>query len=393
MPASWTATSGGAGPAGPPAADGIGVWDTNSTGGTVDIGASASWYGLVYAANGAVTVTDTGGGHTLTLGAGSLDGSSAVHSMTLNNNVALSSDQTWKWTASAFSLTLAGNLDNGGHLLTINGLSGNAREIFNGAITGNGGLTLISNTAVTLSGTNTYIGNTTISGGKLVINTNGSIANSPSIALASGTTLDISAPSVFTILGNQTLSADTNGTGTATVAAKGAGALILATGAQANFTLVGNANNTSVTVGKLTVQGSSTLNGNVITINVTGVPLPPGTYTLITATNGFTTNQPVPVPAIIGQGLAAGYVPQIVINGQNLQLVVALPPGSFTVSPTGITNNCTGSATFAATLADGAIGYQWYDPSLQPIPNATNTTLVLNNTHPADSGIYTVIAT
>ena len=43
------------------------------------------------------------------------------------------------------------------------------------------------------------------------------------------------------------------------------------------------------------------------------------------------------------------------------------PPGSFSVSPTGITNNCLGSATFTATPALGATNYQWYDPSSQPI--------------------------
>jgi len=69
------------------------------------------------------------------------------------------------------------------------------------------------------------------------------------------------------------------------------------------------------------------------------------------------------------------------------------PPGSFSVSPTGITNNCLGSATFTATTVLGATNYQWYNPSSQPIPGATNTTLVLTNTHPTDSGTYTIIAT
>ena len=69
------------------------------------------------------------------------------------------------------------------------------------------------------------------------------------------------------------------------------------------------------------------------------------------------------------------------------------PPGSFSVSPTGITNNCLGSATFTATAALGATSYQWYNPSAQPIPGATNTTLVLTNTHPSDSGTYMIVAT
>ncbi len=387
LSASWTAIEGGAGPAGPPAADGIGNWDTNSTGGTVDIGASANWYGLVMAANGAVTITDTNGGNTLTLGAGSLDGSAAVHSFTMNNNVALSADQIWKWTANAYTLTFAGHLDTGGHQLTINGLNGNGPEKFNGTITGNGGLTLIGSAAVTLSGTNTYSGNTTVGGGKLIINTNGSIANTPSIALAAGTTLDVSAAAPFTLLGSQTLSGDTSGTGTAIIVTKGS-SLIFAGGAQAALAAVGNTNASIVTVGKLSVLGSVTLNGNAISINVTGAPLPVGTYTLLTATNGFTVNGMLPMPAITGQGLAVGSVPQIVTNGQNLQLVVG-----FSVSPATVTNNCGDSATFTVTPAVGATSYQWYDPSLQPIPGASDTTLVLANTHPSDSGAYLIVAT
>jgi autotransporter-associated beta strand protein len=390
--ASWTATEGGGGPAGPPAADGLGEWDTNFTGGTVDIGASAAWYGMVLGANGAVTITDTNGGSTLTLGAGSLNGPAAVHSVTMSNNIALSADQTWTWTVNAFTLTLDGNVDTGGHQLTINGLNGNGPEKFIGAITGAGGLTLTGSASVTLNGTNTYSGNTTINGGKLVINTNGSIANSPNIALAAGTTLDMSAVSAFAVSGGQTLAGGTNGTGTATIAAssaaKGPGTLTLAAGAQAAFAAVGNADSNSVTVGKITVQGGVTLNGNAVTVNVTGVPLPPGTYTLLTATNGIAVNGVLPPPTVAGQGIASGSVPQIVVNGESLQLVVG-----FSVSPAGVTNVCGGSATFAAAPAAGATSYQWYGPSLQPIPGATDTTLVLTDTHPADSGTYEIVAT
>lgn len=391
LAASWATAPGGAGPAGPPASDGVGIWETNSSGGSVDIGGSASWYGLIYRSSGAVTITDTGGGHTLTLGAGSFDGSAAVHSFTMSNNIALGCDQTWKWTANAYTLTLAGSLDNGGHLLTINGQSGSASEKFLGAITGAGGLTLVSNVAVTLNGMNTYTGNTTVNGGKLVISTNGSIANTPGIVLASGTTLDISAASPFTIFNGQTLSGGISGTGTATIATSttnGPGTLILAPGAQAGFTVAGNANSNSVTVGVLKVQGGVTLNGNAITVNVTGAPLPAGSYTLMTATNGFTLNGSLPAPIITGQGLAGGSVPQIVVNGQNLQLAVG-----FSISPAGITNNCGDSATFVAAPAVGAVSYQWYDPAFQPISGATSTTLTLNSTHPSDSGTYWIVAT
>jgi hypothetical protein len=392
LAADWTAIEGGSGPAGPPAADGLGIWDTNSTGGNVDIGVSAAWYGLVNDANGAVTVTDTAGGHVLTLGAGSLDGSAAQHSFTLNNNIALAADQTWKWSVNTYILTVNGGVNNGGYRFTVNGQTANGPEKFNGPITGAGSLTLTGNAAVTLSGTNTYTGNTTLAGGKLIINTNGSIASSANLNLSSGTTLDLSAATPFTLNSGQTLAGDTNGTGTATIvastAANGPGTLNLAAGAQAAFTIAGNASSNSVTAGRITVNGGVTLNGNAISVNVTAVPLLSGTYTLWTATNGFTVNGILPAPTITGLGIGDGSIPQIMINGQSLQLALGL-----IVSPTAITNVCGGSATFTVTPAPGATGYQWYNPSLQPITSATNTTLTLATTHPADSGTYLVVAT
>src|SRR5262249_54039 len=99
-------------------------------------------------------------------------------------------------------------------------------------------------------------------------------------------------------------------------------------------------------------------------------------------------NSPLPTPLITGQGIAGDAIPQIVVSGQNLQLVT-----SFSVSPLAINNNCGDTATFTATPAYGATSYQWYNPSLQPISGATGTTLVLSNTHPADSGTYEIVAT
>ncbi len=391
LAASWATSSGGAGPAGPPASDSLGIWDANSGSSTVDIGGNASWYGMLLTNSSAVTITDTTGGHALTLGAGGFDGSTMSHSVTMNNGFALSADETWKWNTSSFILTLGGNVNNGGHVLTITA-NGNPAggEKLNGAITGAGGLTLTGGAVVTLSGTNTYTGNTTISGGKLVINTNGSIAGSSGILLSSNTTLDVSAASPFTMPGGQTLTGITTGGGTATIAANtanGLGALILAPGAQANFTAIVNAASNTVSIGALKVLGGVTLNGNAITVNVTGAPLSGGTYTLMTATNGFTINSP-PTLAITGQGLSGNVLPQIVVNGQNLQLVVG-----FGISPAALTNVCGSSATFTVTPALGATGYQWYDNNGNPIPGATNTTLFLPATHPSDSGAYQIVAT
>ena len=245
---------------------------------------------------------------------------------------------------------------------------------------------------MTLSGTNTYSGNTVINGGKLIINTNGSIANSPVISLSSNTTFDVSAATPFTVASGQKLSGITTGTGTATINAStsaGSGNVTLASGAQAAFTVVYNAISNNFFVGNLKVLGGVTFNGNAININMTGAPLTTGTYTLMTATNGFTLNGSLPTPIITGQGLAnIGAVPQLIINGTSLQLVI-----SFGTTTTGITNNCGDTAIFTATPAYGATSYQWYNPSLQPISGATSTTLMLPNTHPSDSGTYQIVAT
>lgn len=385
---SWTTVLGSTSPAGPPGVEGLGEWDTN-TSGIVDIGGSAAWYGLVMMPANSVTITDTNGGHTLTLGAGGVNGSVTQHSLTMSNNVALAVDQTWDWAQHA--LTLAGNLDTGGHLLAINGQNGGGTELFLGAVTGAGGLILESNAVLTLSGTNTYSGDTAIDSGKLIISTNGSIANSPIVTLVSNVTLDVSAVSPFTIFNGQTLSGSPTGTGTATIVASttnGPGSLIFAAGAQAAFTAVVHAVSNNATVGVITVQGGVSLNNNLVTVNVTGAPLSPGTYNLMIATNGFTLNSSLPTPIITGQGLAGNSIPQILVNGTNLLLAAG-----FNVSPAAITNNCGDSATFTATPAFGATSYQWYDPSLQPIPSATNTTLVLPDTHPSDSGTYLIVAT
>lgn len=115
-------------------------------------------------ANGATTKTD------VTIGLGGL---AATQNVIFDVNTILAAAQTWT-IASGKSVTVAatnGNLANGGFTLSFAGL-GDA--IFNGAVTGLGGLTLTDGGNVTLNtpttGTTTYSGATTVNAGTLYYN-------------------------------------------------------------------------------------------------------------------------------------------------------------------------------------------------------------------------------
>lgn len=70
--------------------------------------------------------------------------------------------------------------------------------------------------SVTLWRNNTYTGNTNVNSGTLKLGAQASIANSPVIALAAGTTLDVSQIAAYTLSSTNTLSAKGTGTTTGT---------------------------------------------------------------------------------------------------------------------------------------------------------------------------------
>jgi autotransporter-associated beta strand protein len=191
----------------------------------------------------------------------------------------------------AGTLTLAGNMTNGGQALTADG-AGN--ETITGTISGTGGI--VKNGAGTLqfSGANSYTGNTAINSGTVTIGASGSIANSPVITIASGATLGV--PAGFALAGSQTLARDT-GSGTGTIT----GSVTFNSGAALSLPASGSAG----TVGGVSVAGALTLNNNTVTVNVSGGALNAGSYSLLTYTgarNGTFNLTPV----ITGSGLKAG---------------------------------------------------------------------------------------
>lgn len=97
----------------------------------------------------------------------------------------------------------AWNINNGSGTSTIEGpvtlladsvwnVAGTSLTVSSG-ITGAGGLTKVGAQPLNLNGANTYAGPTVISAGNVILGATASLSNSPSIALASGTTLNVSA--------------------------------------------------------------------------------------------------------------------------------------------------------------------------------------------------------
>ncbi len=143
-----------------------------------------------------------------------------------------------------------------------------------GPIGGSGNLTignLYAADTVKLSGTNTYTGSTYITVGTLALTNNGSIANTPLISLASGTTFDVSGltSKKFTLGSGQTLANSSTG-GTANLA----GTNDASSGTVA-VTFDGSTPVFAITSGSLKLSAST-----MFTINPTS-PLSLGTYHLI----------------------------------------------------------------------------------------------------------------
>ena len=210
------------------------------------------------------TVIDGGSG--LILGAGgSIASSSGV---TANGTFDVSNNAAPQVT----SLSGSGSVLLGGQTLTLTNASG----AFSGAISGTGGLTLLSGTQ-TLSGINTYTGPTAIKGGTLTVN--GSITSSPGVSVASGGTLaGTGSVSSVTVASGGTLAPGANGAGTLTVN----GNVSFASGS--NFVIGTNSSGAA----SLSATGTASLAGTLSIVSTGGAYPLHRQLTLLTANGGIT---------------------------------------------------------------------------------------------------------
>ncbi|MDB6057714.1 MAG: hypothetical protein JWO95_1558 [Verrucomicrobiales bacterium] len=288
-----------------------------------------------------------------------------------------------------------GLLDLNGKTQTINGLSGdgtvtsgtgngtltignnNATSTFNGTIQNGGGTVAIVKTGtgtVTLGGANTYTGTTTINAGTLALASAGSINNTPSITVAAGATLDVSAISSFALSGSTSL----NASGTASAATIKGGTVNLGS---RPIALTCDGVHPALTIS----QGTLSLNGNALTVN--GAVLADGTYTLIQQTTGNINAS----GSFTVTGTALGGKPaSISVVGGSVLLVLNIAP-AITQQPQGSTVSRGDNASFTVTATGTApLNYQWRFNGSN-IPGATATAYTKINAQISDAGSYSVV--
>jgi autotransporter-associated beta strand protein len=205
-----------------------------------------------------------------------------------------------------------------------------AAQTLSGAISGTGTLAQRGSGTLTLSGANTYSGATVISNGTtLVLGSGGSINSTPSISLAEGATLDVSAYSAYSLLSSIKLSASGAGTTAGSTAAtiKGAasnGATVTLGGPLAlTFTptaFSGDTTHPALYISQISA-GELVLSGSTITVsNAAATPLGAGTYSLVQVAPGGVIS--LGTPAVTVTGLASGTTNSLSVSGGSLNLVV-----------------------------------------------------------------------
>jgi autotransporter-associated beta strand protein len=189
-------------------------------------------------------------------------------------------------------------------------------------------LTKLGGGTLRLSATNGFSGKTVISAGTLALGANGATNGtliSTYVEFGGVATFDVTAlpGSSYTFASGKVLTNSVS-SGTAIINATG-GIVTLAANALLGFSATGGITSTA---GTISVTGNLTLNTNAVTVNVTGAPLGAGTYRLLDCTGTLTSAAALPMPNIVGAGVALGSTASLSVTtggAGHVDLVVTAP--------------------------------------------------------------------
>ena len=242
------------------------------------------------------------------------------------------------------------------------------------SISGTGSVTKTGAGTAALSGNNTYTGNTTVSAGTLALTGSGSIANSPTITLASAAAFDASGrSSTFALGAAQTMA---NSGGTALLRGNmnaTAGTLSMACdGSNPAFTVSG---------------GTLTLSANtVVRVSKSGSALALGTYKLVAKGTGGSVAGAVSLfVTVSGAGIVANADARLEVSDGELLLRV-VPPATIALGNLAQTYDGNGRAASATTTPAGLAVTFTYNGSTNLPVNAGSYAVVATITAPTHFG-------
>ncbi|MDO8675227.1 MAG: filamentous hemagglutinin N-terminal domain-containing protein [Candidatus Omnitrophota bacterium] len=323
-----------------------------------------------------ITIQATGftlGGNALTLAGGSSAISNTVGTSTINNNITFSTSAPTIATTASTTLTIAGTIDNGGLLITVN----NAGTLnMSGVISGTGGLTMSTGTGtLTLSGANTFSGAVTINAGTmlgtssaanafgtgtitigdsaggsvaatLLVGTTG-LTYSNAIVLASTTTGTLTIGNSGTAI-STTFSGGVTGTNNLTIKSNATSGTITLSTTSVNNT--GTVTNTGAGTGTTTISAAVGANVTGITLNSTTSALTvSGAITVNAAATTLTNSSGTKVLTVSGGVTGTGDV----VTKNNSSTAAGITVSTTSLNNTGTVTNSgtgTGTATISAII-------------------------------------------
>jgi len=284
---------------------------------------------------------------------------------TINSAVVMGSAQTWTNNSATSLLTIAGNLSNGGNLLTKAGVG---TITTSGIISGAGGLALTAGIFSINQQANTFTGNITVDGASTVLSVVGNLAgtyttsNPLGNAVAGGTnfkTVTLTNGGTFSLASqnfNVNVISSTNvGAGQVFIIGTGGGKLDVAGGstltvddgstngtATTAYELQGNGNLTKTGNGTLILRNQNSYSG---TITVGAGMLQASGTTMATSSAGI----------IVQSGGALNLAGQLLTDTE----AVTISGTGLTALPAGAITNSTGTASYGGAItlaADSAVG-------------------------------------